>query len=89
MKVLKHSEVKNLSYLPRLRVNVHGKKWAFIHYMITKCSNPNCQLYHPPATEIGPWYAEAVCRTIESVLDHIMKQVVSGIQMAGTKSGNQ
>ena len=89
MKVLNHSRVKKPSDLPRFRVNVYGKKGAFIHYMLAKCSNPNFQFYHPPDNEIEQWYAEAVCRTISLVLDHIMKQGLSDIQMVGTKSGNQ
>ena len=60
-----------------------------MHYIIAKCTNPNFQFYHLPATEIEPWYAEAVCRTIAPGLDQIMKQGVSYIQMAGTKCGNQ
>ena len=59
-----------------------------MHYMLEKCSNPNSKLYHLPATEIERWYAEAICRTIALGLDHIMKQGLSDIQMAGSKWGN-
>ena len=89
MKVLKHSGVKKPSDLPRIQGNVHGKRGVCMHYMLARCSNPNCQFYHPPATEIEPWYAEAVYRQIASGLDHIMKQGVPDIHMAEKKRGNQ
>ena len=83
MKALNHNGVKKPSDLPRFLVNSHGKKGARMNYMLAKCSNPNWKFYHPPATEIDPWYAEAVCCMIAPVLDHIIEQGVSDIQMAG------
>ena len=59
MKMLKHSGVKKPPDLPRFQVNFHGKKGACIYYMLSNCSNPKCQFYHLPATDIDPWYAEA------------------------------
>ena len=81
IKVLKNSGIKKPSDLPILQGNVHGKKGGCMHYMIANCSNPSCQLYHLPATEIEPWYVEAVCCMIVPGLDHIMKQGVSDIHI--------
>ena len=50
MNVLNPGKVKKPSYLPRFRGNVDGKKGACMHYMLAKCSKPNCLFYHPPAT---------------------------------------
>ena len=89
MNLLNRIEVNKTSDLPRFQGNFHGNKGACMHYMLAKCSNPNGQFYHPPATDIEPWYVYAVCRTIAPVLDNIMKQGVSDIQMVGIKHRNQ
>ena len=88
MKVTNHSGVKKPSDIPKFRSNYHGRKGDCMHYMLAKCSNPNCQFYNPPGTEIELWYAEAIFRTISPGLDHIMKQGLLDIQMEGTKCGN-
>ena len=88
MKVLKYSGVKKPLDLPKFRGNVHGKKEGFMHYMLANFSKPNLQFYHLPTSEIERWYAEVVFRMIAPGLDHIMKQGLSDIQMAGTKRGN-